>query len=171
MKIAALAIATALAFGTLSMAPAQAQCCGEKPSSSIQKKEIDATLYIDIKGKRIFTCCKECLEKIKADPEKFIKDIEEGGVKFDSLENCHYYIEKSVDSPKWSFKNFHKIVTPVSMTLKDTASDNLPKVAGENSPKIEGSKRTIVVDVDSPKIIDPITKKIIDPTTPHIQEK
>jgi len=169
MKIAALAIATALALGTLSMAPAQAQCCGEASKPSIQKKEIDATLYIDIKGKRVFTCCKECLEKIKADPEKFIKDIEESGVKFENLENCHYYIEKSPDSPKWSFKNFHKVITPVEMTLKDTTSDNLPKVAGENTKKIEGAKRRIIVDVDSPKIIDPITKKIIDPITPHIE--
>ncbi len=172
MKIAALAIGAALILGGFAI-EAQAQCCGEKKVKSeisIQK-EIDSTLYIDINGKRIFTCCKDCLDKIKADPAKFVKEIEEGGVKFDSLENCQYYVEKSPDSAKWEYKSLHKIITPLEMTLKDTTPDNLPKVQTESTQKVISASSKKIVSLSRPKIIDPSTPKVEGKTREHIVPK
>ena len=45
--------------------------------------EIDKNIYIDIKGKRIYVCCKGCLAAIKADPDKYIKILEDQGVEIE----------------------------------------------------------------------------------------
>jgi len=37
-------------------------------------------MWIDIKGKRIYTCCKGCQNQIKANPDKYIKRLEDKGV-------------------------------------------------------------------------------------------
>ncbi|QJT10803.1 YHS domain-containing protein [Oceanidesulfovibrio marinus] len=39
--------------------------------------------YVDYEGKRIYFCCPGCDAKFKADPEKYIKEMEEQGVEFD----------------------------------------------------------------------------------------
>ena len=42
--------------------------------------KIDKELYVDADGKRIYVCCKGCIEKVKADPQKYIKQLESQGV-------------------------------------------------------------------------------------------
>jgi hypothetical protein len=42
--------------------------------------EIDKNLYVDVKGKRIYVCCKGCIGVVKADPDKYIKILEDMGV-------------------------------------------------------------------------------------------
>ena len=46
----------------------------------MQRYEIDNSLYIDIKGYRIYTCCKGCINQIRANPDKYIKRLEDRGV-------------------------------------------------------------------------------------------
>jgi YHS domain-containing protein len=46
----------------------------------MQRYPVDHTLYIDIKGKRIYVCCKGCINQIKANPDKYIKRLEDKGV-------------------------------------------------------------------------------------------
>jgi len=41
--------------------------------------EIDKSQYVDYKGKRIYVCCSGCLEKLKKNPEKYIKKLEKMG--------------------------------------------------------------------------------------------
>lgn len=41
---------------------------------------VDKTQWIDIKGYRIYTCCKGCINQIKANPDKYIKRLEDKGV-------------------------------------------------------------------------------------------
>jgi YHS domain-containing protein len=41
--------------------------------------EINKSLFVDYKGKRIFVCCEGCLEKLKKNPEKYIKKLEKMG--------------------------------------------------------------------------------------------
>lgn len=43
---------------------------------SVAKKDI----YTDFKGKRIYFCSKECVEKFKKTPEKYIQKLESKGV-------------------------------------------------------------------------------------------
>jgi YHS domain-containing protein len=40
---------------------------------------IDKKLYVDYKGKRIYVCCPGCISELKADPEKYIKKLEDMG--------------------------------------------------------------------------------------------
>jgi len=46
---------------------------------------IDKSLYVDHDGMRIYACCKGCVDKIKADPEKYIALLKEKGQKPESL--------------------------------------------------------------------------------------
>lgn len=42
--------------------------------------DIDKNLYVDHDGKRIYVCCGSCLAAVNADPQKYIKQLEEQGV-------------------------------------------------------------------------------------------
>ena len=42
-------------------------------------------IYTDYHGKRIYFCSKECLEKFKKDPDKYLKKAEEKGVQFEKV--------------------------------------------------------------------------------------
>jgi YHS domain-containing protein len=36
--------------------------------------------YYDHDGKRIYVCCPACIKKLKANPKKYIKELEDAGV-------------------------------------------------------------------------------------------
>lgn len=42
--------------------------------------KVDKKSFVDVKGKRIYMCCPGCADKIKADPDKYIKQLEDQGV-------------------------------------------------------------------------------------------
>lgn len=42
--------------------------------------KIDKKCFVDVKGKRIYMCCPGCADKIKADPDKYIKQLEDQGI-------------------------------------------------------------------------------------------
>jgi len=42
--------------------------------------KINKDLYVDANGKRIYVCCKGCIGKVKENPEKYVKKLEEQGV-------------------------------------------------------------------------------------------
>lgn len=50
----------------------------------VERGEIRKNLYVDVKGKRIYVCCKGCPEVIKADPDKYIKILEDQGVEIEN---------------------------------------------------------------------------------------
>ena len=45
--------------------------------------KINKTQYADVKGKRIYVCCPGCIGKIKADPDQYIKQLEDKGIVLD----------------------------------------------------------------------------------------
>lgn len=47
------------------------------------KNKINKNLYVDAEGKRIYVCCGACIAKVKADPKKYIKKLEDQGVKLE----------------------------------------------------------------------------------------
>ena len=49
----------------------------------IMGNKINKNLFVDAQGKRIYVCCGGCIAKIKADPEKYIKELEEKGIVLD----------------------------------------------------------------------------------------
>ncbi|MBN2129962.1 MAG: YHS domain-containing protein, partial [Sedimentisphaerales bacterium] len=36
---------------------------------------IDKNIYVEYKGKKVYFCCKACVEKFKADPEKYVSKL------------------------------------------------------------------------------------------------
>ena len=42
--------------------------------------KINKALYIDANGKRIYMCCEGCINKLKADPAKYITKLESQGI-------------------------------------------------------------------------------------------
>lgn len=44
---------------------------------------LDRNIYTDYEGKRIYFCSRDCLEKFKKNPEKYIKRLEDQGVLFE----------------------------------------------------------------------------------------
>lgn len=48
--------------------------------------KINPKLYADVQGKRIYVCCPGCINAIKQDPAKYIKQLENQGVALPSLQ-------------------------------------------------------------------------------------
>ena len=46
---------------------------------------IDKALYVDSNGKRIYVCCEGCIDKVKADPSKYISKLETEGVTLEKV--------------------------------------------------------------------------------------
>ena len=46
----------------------------------MQRYPVDGTQWIDVKGKRVYVCCKGCINQVKANPDKYIKRLEDKGV-------------------------------------------------------------------------------------------
>lgn len=62
---------------------------GEKTDRKVQTTcpvmggAINRNTYVDHDGKRIYVCCRGCIEAIKKDPAKYIKVLEDQGVVLD----------------------------------------------------------------------------------------
>ena len=52
-----------------------------KPQTTcpVMGEPIDTAEYVDYKDKRIYVCCSNCIEKVKKNPEKYIKKLEQMG--------------------------------------------------------------------------------------------
>ena len=47
--------------------------------------KIDKRLYVDHAGKRIYLCCKGCVDPVQKDPAKFVKAMEDSGVVLETV--------------------------------------------------------------------------------------
>jgi len=61
------------------------QDSGEKPAElqtvcPVMGGKINKDSFVDVKGKRIYLCCQGCEKAIKADPDKYIKKMEDAGI-------------------------------------------------------------------------------------------
>ena len=57
----------------------------EKPAQPqsrcpVMDGKINKALFVEYEGKRIYVCCKECLDPVKNDPQKYIRELESKGV-------------------------------------------------------------------------------------------
>jgi hypothetical protein len=87
---AAFLMTGSIVFAQTANTPAPAQ--GTEKAAPVKKKvvhqticpvmggKIDRKLFVDADGKRIYVCCSACLEKVKADPQKYIKEMEDKGI-------------------------------------------------------------------------------------------
>lgn len=45
--------------------------------------DISKSTYVDYNGKRVYLCCGACVKTFNADPEKYIKKLQDEGVKLE----------------------------------------------------------------------------------------
>ena len=74
---------TAAPAATPAPAPAKAEQASQPQTYCpvmTHNKVTKQSPYVDVKGKRIYVCCQVCAAKVKADPDKYIKQMEKQGV-------------------------------------------------------------------------------------------
>jgi len=49
--------------------------------------DINKSIYIDYKGKRIYACCMGCIDTIKKDPQKYINKLRQMGQAVEIIKN------------------------------------------------------------------------------------
>jgi len=55
-------------------APAPA-VAAEQTTCPVMGGAIDKSIFVEYKGKKVYFCCKDCVEKFKADPEKYVSKL------------------------------------------------------------------------------------------------
>lgn len=71
----------ALLLGMATMAFAEG-----KPQTTcpvMKGNKINPKLHVDADGYRIYVCCGGCISKVKADPEKYIKQMKAEGIELE----------------------------------------------------------------------------------------
>jgi YHS domain-containing protein len=61
-------------------AAATAEAVKVQTTCPVMGGAINKTIYADHDGKRVYFCCAACIDTFKADPEKYIKKLEDQGV-------------------------------------------------------------------------------------------
>lgn len=51
----------------------------------VMANPIDKSVYVDYNGKRIYVCCKSCIDSVKKDPELYIKKLEKMGQSVETI--------------------------------------------------------------------------------------
>ncbi len=59
--------------------------------------KINKAQYADVNGKRIYVCCAGCIAKIKADPDKYIKQLEAEGIVLEKVSGKEDHKEHKED--------------------------------------------------------------------------
>ncbi len=87
--VLSIAAAAVLASGILATEDAAKQAApAEKKAQTecpVMGGKINKSLFIDFEGKRIYVCCGGCIDKVKADPAKYIKELESKGIILDQI--------------------------------------------------------------------------------------
>jgi len=82
-KVAASIITAIMALGLGAMAEEKKAEPKTQTVCPVMGGKINKAQYADVKGKRIYVCCPGCIGKIKADPDKYIKQMETKGIVID----------------------------------------------------------------------------------------
>ncbi len=86
MKInKALTLLTAIILGTglVAVQAGEGHAHKKQTTCPVMGGKINNAQYADVNGKRIYVCCAGCIGKIKADPAKYISQLEAQGVQLD----------------------------------------------------------------------------------------
>lgn len=82
-KTMTLLVAALLGTGLIAQAAEKKAEPKKQTNCPVMGGKIDKAQYTDVKGKRIYVCCPGCIGKIKADPDKYIKELEAKGITLD----------------------------------------------------------------------------------------
>ncbi len=81
-KLATTVIAATLVFGLGAIAETK-EAPKKQTTCPVMGGKINKAQYADVKGKRIYVCCANCIGTIKANPDKYIKQMEGKGIVLD----------------------------------------------------------------------------------------
>ena len=81
-----------LVFAVLMMAAAFALAAGQPQTTCpvMKGNPVNKSLYVDAEGYRIYVCCGGCVGAVKADPAKYVAQMQAEGVE----------LEKTPEAPK-----------------------------------------------------------------------
>jgi len=54
--------------------------CKAQETCPVMGGKTDKKTFVDVKGYRIYLCCPACIDKVKQDPDKYIKMLQDKGV-------------------------------------------------------------------------------------------
>lgn len=78
-------VVTAAAISIAAIALAVEEPAAGRPQTTcpVMGGEISKSKYVDYNGKRVYLCCGACVKTFNADPEKYIKKLQDEGVKLE----------------------------------------------------------------------------------------
>ncbi len=80
--LAALLVAV-LSAGVAALAGETKSDAKEQTLCPVMNSKVNRSLYVDAKGYRIYVCCPGCKAKVKADPDKYIQQLQAAGVQLE----------------------------------------------------------------------------------------
>ncbi|MEI7902665.1 MAG: YHS domain-containing protein [bacterium] len=102
MLIMGLIAVTAL-LGTVALA--DNELLQPQTKCPVMKGKIDKSLFVEYEGKRIYVCCKECIETVKKDPAKYIRELEAGGVTLEKAQTVCPVLGGKIDKKVYADYN------------------------------------------------------------------
>ena len=75
-----LSVNITLAEGDHHKKSTQSESVKSQTTCPVMGGAVDKSNYVDVEGKRIYVCCGGCIAKIKADPKKYISQLESQGI-------------------------------------------------------------------------------------------
>ncbi|MBN2684610.1 MAG: hypothetical protein JXR40_04980 [Pontiellaceae bacterium] len=88
---------------------------------------INEKLYTDVEGKRIYVCCEGCIAPIKADPIKYIKQLEAAGITLEAAPvpqtNCPVMTKNPIDKKLFIEAEGKRIYVCCNMCIKMVKED------------------------------------------------
>lgn len=83
-SIMALLVTAIVGLGILSTQADEKKAESKKQTTCpVMGGKINKAQYVDAQGKRIYVCCPGCVGKVQADPDKYIKELEDKGIVLD----------------------------------------------------------------------------------------
>ncbi len=80
-NIMALVVTAIIGIGLISAQAEEKKAEPKKQTTCpVMGGKINKAQFADVKGKRIYVCCPGCIGKIKAAPDKYIKQLENKGI-------------------------------------------------------------------------------------------
>lgn len=85
--------------------------------------KIDKSLFVEYDGKRIYVCCKECIETVKKDPAKYIRELESKGVTLEKAQTTCPVLGGKIDKKAYADYNGKRVYFCCAGCIEQFKSD------------------------------------------------
>ena len=78
----------------------------QQTTCPIMGKTINKQIYTDYEGKRVYFCCKACIDEFSKDPKKYVREFEDEGIflekafQMDDKKGSNYGTDKGDEKSK-----------------------------------------------------------------------